>query len=95
MKIIKPSHTHISKKGLTPYQFVEKIGRTCYKSEDKITEDSARGFVERLAKSHHFAMLEHGWVDFEITGIDNLPPELEHIPWGTVRLALLPKKSSL
>lgn len=65
-----------------PVTLVELVGRTCYKSEDKITEDSARGFVERLAKSHHFAMLEHGWVDFEITGIDNLPPELEHIPWG-------------
>ena len=41
MKVIKPYHEHISKEGMTPYQFIEKIGRTCYKSEDKITDDSA------------------------------------------------------
>jgi len=62
MKIIKPSHTHISKKGLTPYQFVEKIGRTCYKSEDKITEDSAVKFVKGLCQRQHYAMIEHHWV---------------------------------
>jgi thymidylate synthase (FAD) len=37
-------------------------GRTCYKSEDKITEDSAKGFVERMIQSGHGAMLEHGTV---------------------------------
>lgn len=62
MKIIKPSHSHISKKGLTPFQFIEKIGRTCYKSEDKITDDSAVKFVQGLCKRQHFAMLEHYWV---------------------------------
>ena len=62
MKIIKPSHTHISKKGLTPYQFVEKIGRTCYKSEDNITADSAVKFCAGLCSRSHFAMLEHYWV---------------------------------
>lgn len=62
MKIIKPSHTHISKKGLTPYQFIEKIGRTCYKSEDRITEDSAEKFCRGLCSRQHFAMLEHHWV---------------------------------
>ena len=37
-------------------------GRTCYKSEDKITEDSAKEFVDRMIKSGHGAMLEHGTV---------------------------------
>lgn len=62
MKIIKPSHTHISKNGFTPYQFIEKIGRTCYKSEDKITEDSAEKFCRDLCSRNHFAMLEHHWI---------------------------------
>lgn len=44
------------------YKQIEKVGRTCYKSEDKITEDSAKGFVERMIKSGHGAMLEHGTV---------------------------------
>lgn len=44
------------------YKQIEFCGRTCYKSEDKITEDSAKGFVERVIKSGHGAMLEHGTV---------------------------------
>jgi thymidylate synthase (FAD) len=44
------------------YKQIELAGRTCYKSEDKITEDSAKGFVERMIQSGHGAMLEHGTV---------------------------------
>ena len=41
---------------------IELAGRTCYKSEDKITEDSAKRFVDRMIKSGHGAMLEHGTI---------------------------------
>ena len=41
---------------------IELAGRTCYKSEDKITKDSAKDFVDRMIKSGHGAMLEHGTV---------------------------------
>ena len=44
------------------YKMIELAGRTCYKSEDKITEDSAKGFVDRMIASGHGAMLEHGTV---------------------------------
>lgn len=44
------------------YKQIEKVGRVCYKSEDKITEDSAEPFVDRMIKSGHGAMLEHGTV---------------------------------
>lgn len=44
------------------YKIIELAGRTCYRSEDKITVDSAKGFVERMIKSGHGAMLEHGTV---------------------------------
>lgn len=45
------------------YKQIERVGRVCYKSEDKITEDSAKPFVDnRLIKSGHYAMLEHGTV---------------------------------
>ena len=44
------------------YQHIEKCGRTCYKSEDKITEDSAMKFFQGLVNRNHFAMLEHGTV---------------------------------
>ena len=44
------------------YQQIELAGRTCYKSEDKITNTSAKDFVERMLKSGHGAMLEHGTI---------------------------------
>lgn len=44
------------------YRQIEIAGRTCYKSEDKITETSAKEFVDRMVKSGHGAMLEHGTV---------------------------------
>lgn len=44
------------------FKSIELAGRTCYKSEDKITDDSAKGFVERMMQNKHTAMLEHGTV---------------------------------
>ena len=44
------------------YKQIERAGRVCYKSEDHITEDSAKPFVERMIASKHYAMLEHGTV---------------------------------
>lgn len=64
MKLIKPSF-EILEQGFSIddiYKHIELCGRTCYKSTDKITEDSAKPFVDRMVKSKHFAMLEHGTV---------------------------------
>lgn len=58
MRIVKPS-AKVMKHDCTPYEFIEKVGRTCYKSEDKITEGSAEKFVNALVKRQHWAMLEH------------------------------------
>jgi len=54
-------YKQIEKVGRVCYKS-EKVGRVCYKSEDKITEDSAKPFVDRMIKSGHGAMLEHGTV---------------------------------
>ena len=64
MKIVKPSFEIWEQSaGLEGvYKQIEKVGRVCYKSEDKITEDSAKPFVDRMIKSGHGAMLEHGTV---------------------------------
>lgn len=64
MKLVKPSYQIWEQpSGLEGiYKQIEKAGRVCYKSEDKITEDSAKGFVDRMVKSGHGAMLEHGTV---------------------------------
>lgn len=64
MRLIKPSFEILDQgSGLQGiYKQIELAGRTCYKSLDKITEDSAEGFVNRMIKSQHYAMLEHGTV---------------------------------
>ena len=60
MKLIKPSVEYIPQGDL--YKHIELCSRVCYKSEDKITEDSAHKFVDGLIKAGHLAMLEHATV---------------------------------
>ncbi len=65
MKLIRSSVQNI-----TPIKYtlkdikkqIEIAGRTCYKSEDKITDDSCEEFVQRMINSGHMSMLEHGTV---------------------------------
>lgn len=46
---------------------IEKCGRVCYKSEDKITEDSAEKFVANIIKRGHEAVLEHASFIFQVS----------------------------
>ena len=64
MRLIKPSfEIKEQESGLSGiYKQIEWAGRHCYKSLDKITETSAKEFVDRMIKSGHGAMLEHGTV---------------------------------
>lgn len=66
MKIIVPSvevyfhYPHQAGGGrIEPQVFLELAGRTCYKSEDKITAESAPKFIKMLKDRGHHAMLEH------------------------------------
>lgn len=72
MRIIEPSYeilTEISEGGIKELQHIEKIGRVCYKSEDKITEDgeSAKKFVKMLIDRGHEAMIEHSSLSVKFT----------------------------
>lgn len=40
-------------------KFIEKAGRVCYKSEDKITESSAINFIRKIMESGHESVIEH------------------------------------
>ena len=55
------------------YKQVEWAGRHCYKSHDKITEDSAKEFVDRMIKSKHGGVLEHGTVYLKIHAVSYFP----------------------
>lgn len=59
MRIIPPSVDVIENIKVQPYKMIERIGRICYKSEDRISDNSATKFVAAMCKNHHYAMLEH------------------------------------
>lgn len=44
----------------SPEQIIELAGRTCYKSEDRMTPDSNKAFIEMICKNNHASVLEHG-----------------------------------
>lgn len=67
MKVVSPSFEI-----LTPIdadealKLIENVGRTCYKSEDKITEESELPFVSGIIKRGHEAVIEHYSFIFEL-----------------------------
>lgn len=63
MKIIEPSVELVNAPSYPNIlSLIEQAGRTCYKSESKITEDSAEKFVRNILKRGHEAVIEHGVV---------------------------------
>ena len=70
MKLIRASYEILTPiDGLKEIRAIELAGRTCYKSEDKITPDgeSAKKFVKMLIERGHEAMLEHSFLSAKFT----------------------------
>lgn len=79
MNIMQPQAKYLDPTGLTPYQFIERVGRTCYKSEDKISEGTDVKFVKMLAERKHGAMLEHAFLyyaDFVLKMLNAFPKRI-------------------
>lgn len=72
MKIIKQSVEIIPQ--LAGYEgmlkHIDLCGRVCYKSEDKISDNSAKDFVEMLKARGHLSVLEHGTVYLRTHSLD-------------------------
>ena len=73
MKLVNQSfeileQTDYSLKGIK--QFIERCGRVCYKSEDRITDDSYEKFVNMLINKDHARPLEFGTVHLLIPNSD-------------------------
>lgn len=68
------------------YKQIEWAGRHCYKSLDKITENSAKEFVDRMIKLGHGAMLEHGTIYLTIDGEDPNLSKIQSNPHTKVNL---------
>lgn len=58
MLLVKPSTEVLGFYADDPAS-MERIGRTCYKSEDKITPDSAEKFIKNILKNGHESVIEH------------------------------------
>ena len=58
MKIIDQSWKWLQKP-VKPLEMAELAGRTCYKSEDRITEGSAKKFIGMIVKLGHETVIEH------------------------------------
>jgi len=65
LRIVEPSAQLMF---ITPNaaQMIEHAGRCCYKSEDKITDDSADKFVQMIDKRGHHSVIEHAYATFRI-----------------------------
>ena len=60
MQIIKPQFIIEEREsGLDKVKALEKAARVCYKSEDKITEDSYEKMLKNIIKRGHTSVLEH------------------------------------
>lgn len=83
MKLIEASYEILPSHGYTLpdiYKDIERAGRTCYKSENKTTENSAKEFVDRIIKLGHGSVLEHGTVYLAMPMETMLP--IEANGWG-------------
>ena len=65
MKIIEPSVELLWITENPEFQ-IEQAGRTCYKSEDKITASSGQMFSRKMREHGHHAMIEHAVASFRI-----------------------------
>lgn len=73
MKLVKPSFEILEQDTVGLMQHIERCARTCYKSEDKITKESAPKFVDMLIKRGHTAMVEHGTVYLKVNNAMGCP----------------------
>lgn len=95
MQLVEPNVSLITERD--QFKKIELAGRTCYKSEDKITETSAQGFVERMIKAGHLAMVEHAiyWFTADLFLLKGLDSYIKYynIPFSNFTSRLMPNNS--
>lgn len=77
MKLIEPKVKLIQQQPslIGMYKHIERCARTCYKTEDSITENSYEKLCDKLMKAGHLAMFEHGTVYLKDISWNNSPLE--------------------
>lgn len=67
MRIIKPTvslESELDENAIMRH--IEKAGRVCYKSEDKISYKSAESFIRSIIKREHESVIEHVSITFKV-----------------------------
>lgn len=67
MKIIEPLVEVENFDGLKIMKNIERACRTCYRSEDKITEDSYKNLIKNCVNRGHESVLEHEKITVRLT----------------------------
>lgn len=68
MKVVSPAFDILTPiDGIEILKTIETVGRTCYKSEDKITDDSCVNFVQGIINRGHEAVIEHYNITVRLT----------------------------
>jgi len=86
MKIVSQSYEIIDR-NIDALKLIERCGRVCYKSEDKITDESAEKFVKMLVRRGHLSVIEHATCSLHLppdifNAVDNfLCSEERHFIW--------------
>jgi thymidylate synthase (FAD) len=78
MQIVKPSVEWVPLEG-DPLQVIERAGRSCYKSENKITDKSAEPFVKTILEKGHEAMIEFSNFIFSIHQFGDRTSLIRHL----------------
>ena len=84
MRIINPSIQELVQNRTDKsdmLKHIELCGRTCYKSEDRITDDSYVRFVKMLKEHAHGAMLEHGTVYLTVPHYNDGDDDRRHLEY--------------
>ena len=74
MIVVNPSVSLVGA-NVKPYDLlkhVELCGRVCYKSENRITDDSAGKFIANVIKRGHEAVIEHGRITMELINVHSI-----------------------
>ncbi len=67
MKIIRPEVELVGElDGEKIIKHIERAGRVCYKSESRISDNSAEKFIGNILKSGHESVIEHAGATFKI-----------------------------
>jgi thymidylate synthase (FAD) len=67
MKVIKPYFKILDNPdGKKILKHLEKVGRSCYKSEDRITKTSYKNFIKGIIVRGHESILEHASISVKV-----------------------------